>query len=53
MGATREYNPEWGNSDPREYSCHILTNKWILAQSTQDTVHRTQEVKKPQDPSED
>jgi hypothetical protein len=28
---TRNYHPEWGNSDPKGCTWYVLTNNWILA----------------------
>jgi hypothetical protein len=32
MDETRKYHPKWGNSITKQYTCNLLTDKWILAQ---------------------
>jgi hypothetical protein len=34
---TKEYHPEWGDSDPKGHAMHVLTVKGILAKKVQNT----------------
>ena len=40
MGGTEKYHPELGNPVTKEHIGYALTEKWILAQNIQDTIHR-------------
>jgi hypothetical protein len=37
MDGSRRYHPEWGNPITKEHTWYALTDKQILAQTTQDT----------------
>ena len=36
MDGTRNYRPGSSNSDPKPYSCYVLTNKFILVKEVQN-----------------
>ena len=43
MNGIRKY-PEWGNPDPKEHTWYILTDKWILAKSSEYPWYNPQSI---------
>jgi hypothetical protein len=48
-------HPTSNVGDPKEHTCYVLTNKWILANKkkvlyTQDAIHTTHKVQKAEGP---
>ena len=44
MDGSGGYHPEGGNPITKEHIWYALTDKWILAWNTQDTIHRPHEA---------
>jgi hypothetical protein len=50
MDGSGGYHPKLGNPNTKEHTWYAFTDKWILPQSTQNTICETHETQKDRRP---